>query len=87
MGAADGCVCGGLKTSISAAAAAAAADDCDDEDGGDDDEGAVKSELLPLGSVTELLDVEAESGSCSGHSWFFIWTWVPDVASGRRHET
>lgn len=60
---------GGLKMSISAAAAAT---DADADDGDDDDDEAVKSQMLLLSLVTELLDLGGESCSCSSHSWFCL---------------
>lgn len=59
--------------SISAAAAAAAATDAAVDDGDDDD--AVKSQMLSLSLVTELLDLGGESCSCSSHSWFLSGLW------------
>lgn len=62
---------GGLKMSISTAAAA----DADADDGGDDDDDAVKSQMLSLSLVTELLDLGGETCSCSSHSWFLSGLW------------
>lgn len=61
---------GGLKMSISAAAT-----DADADDGDDDDDEAVKSQMLLLSLVTELLDLGGESCSCSSHSRFLSGLW------------